>query len=103
MEQATGKWYGVIWNESGSDTRIDYPGADHTYPSGINESGYMVGCYVIGDDWHGFLRTPSGTFSQIDYPGASWTCANGINDSGQIVGSYGDSSGSWHAFVDLSR
>ena len=102
LNGGTGAWYGVIWDENGADTDFIYPNADDTYPSGINESGYIVGCYVmVGDVWHGFLRAPNSTFTQINYPNASWTCPNGINEPGQIVGVYGDSEDSWHAYVDL--
>ncbi len=41
-------------------TKIDYPGAANTAPSGINTKGAIVGTYNgngIDDYTHGFLRT----------------------------------------------
>ena len=67
-------------------TTIDVPGAESTFPAGINNSGEIVGTWEQSPfNFHIFLFT-NGTFSTVDLP--SNFGASGINDSGQIVGSY---------------
>ncbi len=77
-------------------TTIGVPGANGTFPYGINDAGNIVGRY---DDrtysHHGFLDV-GGVFTSIDFPGAQWTYASGINDTGSIVGRYGG-----HGFLDV--
>jgi pimeloyl-ACP methyl ester carboxylesterase len=62
---------------------VDYPGAQQTFPTGVNSSGDVVGYYSPG--FHGFLLH-QGTFSSIECNGADGTIVSGINDSGDIVG-----------------
>src|SRR5262249_47290328 len=69
-----------------SFTTIDFPGAPFTVGSGINDSGQIVGQYMV-DGIHGFLDS-GGSFTTIDFPGAPFIVSSGINDSGQIVGQY---------------
>jgi len=80
----------------GSFTTIDFPGAQWTYVTGINDGGQVVGtCYMPAKDYygdityvpHGFLES-GGSFTTIDVPYATTTLANGINDDGQVVGEY---------------
>jgi hypothetical protein len=40
-------------------TPFDYPGANATYPSGINTSGQIVGTYSDASGGHGFIATPN--------------------------------------------
>jgi probable HAF family extracellular repeat protein len=69
----------------GSYSVIEYPGTAITSPSGINDSGQIVGSFLVDGSWQGFLYS-GGIFTEISYPGASSTFAEGINDLGQIVG-----------------
>ncbi len=70
-------------------TNFDDPsGIGHTDGSGINNSGQIVGIYIVNNMEHGYLRSSDGsTFTNFDDPlGVLGTNASGINDSGQIVG-----------------
>ena len=86
-------------------TIIDVPGAAHTYASGINNAGQIVG-YYLGtaggiEGYHGFLYS-DGKFTTIDPPNAQstyGTYAYGINDAGAIVGVYAKSGGIY-GFLD---
>jgi len=82
----------------GTYSTIDFADASSTYPSGINNSGDIVGYYVGVNTSSGFLYT-GGSFSTIDFPGASSTYLSGINDSGDIVGYYIDMNGYIHGFL----
>lgn len=66
---------------------IDFPGATSTDTFGINDSGQIVGRYVMNGVTHGFILSGD-TFSTIDFPGSTFTQAIGINDSGQVVGEH---------------
>ena len=82
-------------------TPIIYPGADSTYPSGINDSGIIVGYYSDNESAvHGFRydRTTT-TFTSIDVPGAVATRVYRINNSDTILGYYNGSDGRNHGFV----
>jgi len=74
-----------------------------TLPSGINDSGQIVGTFGnLDSPGHGFLYT-GGSFTTIDVPGASSTAAFGINNSGQIVGNFFDGSTNHRrGFVDTA-
>ena len=82
-------------NSAGTLTSIDsggarndeiaYPGAGHTHVSGTNDSGQIVGFYVLGGATHGFLYDGR-SFTQIDYAGATDTFLYGINGNADIVG-----------------
>ena len=85
-------------NPSYSFTTIDVPGAVDTGPSGINDSGQIVGGFDDGRVGHGFLLDTSGSITTIDVPGATSTGASGINDSGQIVGLFDYATGNTHGF-----
>jgi probable HAF family extracellular repeat protein len=67
-------------------------------PSGINNSGQIVGLYGDANGAHGFLY--SGTaFTTIDYPSSLGTFAAGINNKGQIVGTYWDQAAVSHGYI----
>ena len=79
-------------------TPIEFPGAQHTRPHGINSSGEISGIYVNPDNSvHSFLLDRKG-FTTIDVPGAIGTNALRINPQGEIVGFYVPSSGTDEAF-----
>ncbi|HYW48666.1 MAG TPA: IPT/TIG domain-containing protein [Bryobacteraceae bacterium] len=93
---------GIADAQSYTYPQFDVPGSASTRPSGINNSGQIVGIYADSANiLHGFLRSADGaTFTTIDVPGAlpGTTYANGINNLGQIVGSYRDANG-YHAYI----
>ena len=64
---------------------LDYPGANATYPEGVNNSGQVVGYYSS----HGFLYA-GGSFTQMDFPNAKQTYQFAINNAGSVVGGYMD-------------
>ena len=92
----------------GEFTAIDFPGAFHTNPDGVNAHGDIVGRYrdVVGDPFHGFLLS-GGKFTSIDVPGAFSTRAYGITPGGEIIvgdyctdpGCVRPGAGHWHGFV----
>jgi uncharacterized membrane protein len=93
----------------GRVTGIDVPGAMGTVPTGIDDSGRVVGGWVgpeatvdpvTGELFpvHGFLWD-GGRFKKFDIPGAITTAPYEINNRGQIVGNYGDAAGAEHGFV----
>ena len=80
-------------------TPIEFPGAAHTRPHGINSSGEISGIYVNPDNSvHSFLLDRKG-FTTIDVPGAIGTNALRINPQGEIVGFYIASSGAGSGFL----
>lgn len=76
---------------------------DTTVPSGINDSGLVIGSYTAcnpGCSYHGFAFL-KGKYVSFDYPGAMDTFADGVNAAGQVVGTYflpGENAAS-HGFV----
>jgi hypothetical protein len=78
---------------------FDYPGADQTYASAINNERSVVGTYIVGSSTHGYLRDAQGDFTSIDFPSAYATYANGISDTGVISGPFQDGSLNYHGFV----
>ena len=86
-------------------TAIDFPGpgVTSTTPSGINDSGDVVGVYRMSSPGSGFLFS-AGVYSTVNVPPALGCCthANGINNAGQIVGQYKfpDDNGAQHGFLD---
>jgi len=68
---------------------IDYPNADESACTGINERGAIVGSYGLGTGVHGFVEW-NGVFTRIDYPGLNYTEPFGINNQGALVGFYWD-------------
>jgi probable HAF family extracellular repeat protein len=82
--------------------QFDAPTANGTFPTGINNSGQIVGNYSdTTNKSHAFLRSANGTtFTEIVAPGALpfTTKANGINNLGQVVGSYMDTVG-FHGYI----
>jgi hypothetical protein len=64
--------------QNGTFTAIDFPGAPSTLAWGINNSGDIVGSYMLGNISHGF-RLSGGQFVTIDYPGAIHTSAANVS------------------------
>ena len=68
---------------------FDYPGADHTYVTGMNDLGDFVGYFIVGSTTTGFYVIGSDT-NELVYPGSANTWAHGISLDRQIVGKYND-------------
>jgi uncharacterized membrane protein len=87
--QIVGDYYDATYNahglllDNGSYTRLEVTGSTDTFPTGIDDSGQIVGAY--SDATHAFLLE-NGSYTTVDVPGSTWTLGIGINDSGQIVG-----------------
>ena len=85
-------------DDNGVFTQLDYPGAESTQAMAINDSGVIVGAYIINKTGpHGFLYQ-NGTYSNMDYPGAGYTLPSGINNAGIAAGLMSDSTGI-HGFL----
>lgn len=71
----------------GNPVGIDYPGAFHTGPCGINDAGTVVGWYMLPGSAvpHGFVYS-GGAFTTLDYPGALGTSLSDIDNQGRIAG-----------------
>ncbi len=84
-----------------SDTKFQIGSSvNDTNPTGINDSGVIVGSYRNLFGTNGFVYS-NGTFTDIDVAGAFDTYATGINNSGQIVG-YSYNGTSYSGFLDSS-
>jgi hypothetical protein len=73
---------------------LDFPGASATRANGINETGDIVGSYVVGASTWGYVLR-AGRFTSLQFPGSVFTEAWGIDANGDIIGRYrkpGDSS-----------
>jgi hypothetical protein len=89
------------------DVPFNFPYALSTYPSGINDSGTVVGNFINGTQIHGFTYTPNallGTYTEFDPPGGNGGAsvqAFGcwINAGGTIAGTFPDTSSVWHSFL----
>jgi probable HAF family extracellular repeat protein len=82
------------------------PGLIDIYANGINDSGEVVGAYVIqsgpteaSQTVHAFVAN-SNSFVTIGDDLGTGAAALGVNNAGQIVGYYADSAGINHAFLD---
>ena len=80
---------------------INDPAAQHfTAPSGLNDSGEVVGTYTNAASTHGFLYS-DGAYATLNDPYAiHGTFAESINNAGQIVGYYYNGNYNVHGFVD---
>jgi len=75
------------------------PGALLTEPTGINNSGTIVGFYHDANSLrHGFIFN-NGVYATYDKPGAARTLLMGINDQGKIAGFYRDANGVGRGFT----
>lgn len=85
---------GFMRDAAGNFTQIHFPNSAATIARGINDSGDVVGWYIVVTNpntfaiaAHAFLLS-NGVYTSFDVPGSTATIANGINEQGEIVGSY---------------
>jgi uncharacterized membrane protein len=85
---------GFIRDARGNFTEIHFPNSLGTIARGINDSGDVVGWYIVLTNpntfaiaVHAFLLS-KGVYTSFDVTGAAATIANGINEQGEIAGSY---------------
>ncbi len=74
--------------DKGVLTIIEYPGSFHSFATGINNQGQIVGFYreTAWDFFaHGFLFD-HGVYTSFDFPDGFSTFPSDINDKGEIVG-----------------
>jgi probable HAF family extracellular repeat protein len=75
-------------DDNGSFTQLDYPGAQQTQASAVNDAGVVVGIYSANNTGpHAFLYQ-NGVYTNIDAPGANITYVGSINNLGVAAGNY---------------
>jgi probable HAF family extracellular repeat protein len=84
-----------------SFTTIDVPGALSTSPSGINDSGQIVGGFWDGLKGHGFLYR-GGSFTTIDVP-VGVGDFNGDGHADVLWFNANTGAGAWHRAGDGSQ
>ena len=82
-----GNAHGFKRFSNGSFMTLNYPGAQQTFATGINDNGAIVGYYCLSCNAarHGFIYF-KGQWANLNYPKATVTNLNGISDAGVIIG-----------------
>jgi hypothetical protein len=72
-------------NDGSPVVLVDPPGAVHTFPSGVNNAGTVVGSYELANGTRrGFVRSAAGVYSDF-IQGSLNTSINAIIDSGDMA------------------
>jgi uncharacterized membrane protein len=79
-------FHGYFLDTDGSLTTFDFPGAERTEPTAINDAGLIVGTWYDGVATHGFLMQFPSTFISYDIPDTINTILTGINNNGIVCG-----------------
>lgn len=87
--------HGFLRDANGKLTQIDFPGADSTGCTGINDAGVITGFYVDSSGTHGF-RLMNGT-----YKSSVFGYISGINQNGDFVGSFTAKDQNTHGFLAM--
>ncbi len=82
---------------------LDFPGAQSTEASGINNAGVVVGSYVVHAPARSGFIFHQGQFVTYTVPGSNSTSLFGVNNLGWMVGSYRDQSLHSHGFLLRNR
>ena len=70
----------------GSFSPLDFPGAAHTWPEGVTDSGVVFGQFeTAGGRYEGFVLR-RGRWRVVNDPAASWNLVVGVLPSGVVVG-----------------
>lgn len=84
---------------NGRFTTLDYPTAQGTSAIAVNNTGTVVGYYLINNTGpHAFLYQ-NGIFTNIDWPGSNYTEATAINNLGVVAGFFTTTTGALHGFT----
>jgi probable HAF family extracellular repeat protein len=84
---------------NGVFTTLDYPAAQDTSAIAVNNSGTVVGYYIINNTGpHAFLYQ-NGTFTNIDWPGSNYSAATTINNGGVVAGYFSSTTTGLHGFT----
>jgi len=95
---------GFLYTGPGQFTSVNCPapvcpGIRDSYPTGINDAGWIVGDWdAANNPGSGFLYK-GGQYQLISHPGAVYTNVNGINGDGHIVGEWLDGNGIGHGYI----
>lgn len=84
--------------QGGTLVKLDAPGWEVTYASGINDKGEIVG-QVLGPVAEGSFLFKNGIFTYLVIPGSLADSAQGINNFSQIVGPYLSADGVIRGYV----
>ena len=89
-QDTNGDFHGFKRWRHGHGFNLDFPGAQETFASGINDNGTIVGTYRVGlfpnEQRHGFIYH-NGEWATLDYPTSiGQTMLIGISNAGLIVG-----------------
>lgn len=76
---------GFVRDASGQTSVVEFPGADSTFPSDINDAGVVVGNYRVGSAEFAFVKDGGG-YRTLTTPGP-YCDADSINNSNVVVGS----------------
>jgi len=82
---------------------LDFPGAQSTEASGINNFGVVVGSYVVHAPARSGFVFHQGQFVTYTVPGSNSTSLFGINSLGWMVGSFRDQNLHSHGFLLRNR
>jgi uncharacterized membrane protein len=88
-----GYYHGFLLSK-GVLTILDFPGANETYATGINQNGTVVGWWNNYDVYGNIVSSGgftwnNGNFNEVEFPGGGFTGVVGINDPGDLVGDWG--------------
>ena len=96
-----GPFHGFLLNPDGTRTPINVPDPNtvDTQPTGINDSGEIVGnAFINGKGFVGFVDQ-GGTFSIINIQGRGTTLVGGVDNAGDIVGTFSTDLTHAHGFI----
>lgn len=107
FDNATGFQHGFLRSRTGAFKLLDFPTADDTWASGINDSGVVVGYWDQRDAngnvlaLHGFVWK-NNSFSDVTIEGSANTELWAINARGDYVGSWDTGTLASHGFAVLN-
>jgi hypothetical protein len=101
---ASGNVHGFLRKDN-TFTTLDFPGAVATFPTGINDSGVIVGgycptstCVTTGEGQLGFTLR-SGVYTTFTFPAEFAVALASINNRGEVMGNYIDATGLVYTFL----